>query len=71
MARLVLRGFRHDFGPGTGNLTVDVPTGAACNWHEGNGEWYVHPSQVPLFAQHDATYRGIPVPLDNLSGDVK
>lgn len=60
------RAFVHDFGPGAGNLTVEVPAGSLCHWHDENKLWYVMPGQVPLYAQHDANYRGIPVPVSNL-----
>lgn len=58
--------FVHDFGAGACNLTVTVPAGAICHWHPENACWYVSPSQVPIYAQHDAEYRGIRVNDDNL-----
>lgn len=61
-----LREFVHDFGPGAHNLTVTVEAGSLCRWHDENSCWYVCPGQVPIYAQHDANYRGIPVGTDNL-----
>ncbi|SKB49982.1 hypothetical protein [Sphingopyxis flava] len=65
----VINSFIHDFGAGTNNLTVNVPAGAVCHWHEENQCWYVDATQVEAFARHDAIYRGIPVSLDNLALD--
>lgn len=62
----VREGFRYDFGAGANNLTVDVPAGARCVWHEENGCWYVDENDVPAYAKHDAIYRGIKVHPDNV-----
>jgi len=61
------RAFVHNFGPGANNLTCAIPAGTLCRWHEANQVYYVLPGQVPVYAQHDAEYRGIPVPLENLT----
>lgn len=58
--------FVHDFGAGAGNLTVKVPAGSLCRWHAENQCFYVAPSQVEMYARHDAEYRGIRVAFPNL-----
>lgn len=58
--------FTHTFGPSAGGFSVDVPAGSPCDFHRENDCWYVRPSALPIWAQHDATYRGVPVALDNL-----
>jgi len=67
MRATVTNAFKHNFGPGAANLTVPVPAGALCQWHAENQCWYVCPNVLPLYAQHDATYRGVRVDPDNLT----
>ena len=62
----VIKAFSHNFGAGAGNLSVDVPAGAAVEYHAENGKFYVRAADVEPFARHDAEYRGIPVELGNV-----
>lgn len=63
------RQFLHSFGPGAvARGECVVPKGSPVDWHEANRRYYVRPSAVEPYFQHDATYRGIPVDPDNIEG---
>ena len=65
---VVATGFTHKFsGVTPGFDIIEVQAGWRVHRIGNDPQWWVLPSEVPAWARHDATYRGIPVSPSNIA----